>query len=79
MLIALFLLPLDRFPLFQNRARVARIALAKNVRMSPDQFFGDLSNDIVDLESAGFAGDLRVHHNQEQKIPELFAKMRVIL
>src|SRR2546430_12371493 len=79
MLVVFFLFALDRFPLFQDRAGIARIALAKNVWMPPDQFIGDLRDHVVDLELTGFTRDLSVHDHEKQKIAEFFPKMRLVL
>src|SRR5947207_11573012 len=79
MLVVFFLFTLDRFPLFQDRAGIARIALAKNVWMPPDQFIGDLRDHVVDLELTGFTRDLGVHDHEKQKIAEFFPKMRLVL
>src|SRR5207249_11045594 len=67
----------DALPIFQNGAGVARVALAKNVGMAPEEFVGDLRNDVVDGKSPGFARDLGVHHHQQQEIAKFFLKMRV--
>src|SRR6266852_6982747 len=78
MLVAFFLFALDRFPLFQNRTGVARVALAKNMWMSPNQFLGDLRNDVVDVKFPCFARYLGVHDYEKQKVAEFFPKMRVV-
>ena len=46
--------------------------------MPPDQFIRDVVNDVADVETSSFAGDLRVHHYQQEQIAEFFAKMRIV-
>src|SRR6266404_1643680 len=47
--------------------------------MPPNQLFTDLFGHVVDVESSAFARDLRVHYDEQQKIAELFPKVRVVL
>ncbi len=46
--------------------------------MAPDEFVGDLRNDVVDGESPGFARDLGVHHHQQQEIAKFFLKVGIV-
>jgi hypothetical protein len=36
-------------------------------------------NYLFDVEAAGFARDLRMHHYEQQKIAEFLAKMCIVL
>jgi len=49
------------------------------MRMTPHQLLRHVIDDIVDVESDGFARDLGVHHDQQQEVTEFLAKMRVVL
>src|SRR5690348_14586106 len=49
------------------------------MRMPPNQFLSDVANDVVDIESFGFARDLSVHDCQKQKVAKFLLKMRVVL
>src|SRR5439155_6529356 len=46
--------------------------------MSPHQFVRNFLKHVVDVEAPGFLGDLGVHDDQQQKIAQLLAKMRVV-
>src|ERR1051325_3193201 len=49
------------------------------MRMPPDQLVGNFPNDVVDVESPGFARDFSMHYGQEQEIAEFLPKMCVIV
>src|SRR5262249_21760774 len=65
--VALFFFALDRFPLFEHGASVARLGRAEHMWMSPDKFGRHVVNDLLNVEAAGFTRDLRVHLSQQQK------------
>jgi len=68
----LFLLPFDRLPLTTDGGRCFQPGAAKDVRMSPLQFFADRHDDIADVKTACFPGDLAVKNDLQQYIPEFF-------
>src|SRR5437870_13498384 len=47
--------------------------------MTPDEFFGHVAEKIVDIESATFSRDFRVHHDEQEKITQFFAKICVVI
>ena len=78
MLIAFLFFALDCFPLSQDAVGVANFLLAEDMRMSPNEFHGHFANDVVDLETIFFGGDLRVHDDDQQQIAEFFAKVFIV-
>ena len=48
------------------------------MRMTPHQLFAHAFEHFVDSKSAGFARDLRVHHDQEKKIAQFLAQIRIM-
>src|SRR2546430_17219438 len=48
------------------------------MRVTPDEFLGHGTEHIVDIESAGFPGDFRVHNNEQKKIAQFFAKICIV-
>ena len=79
MLVALLLVALDRFPLLQDRAGVARVTFTENVRMTANEFFGHLPDDVVDVECTGLARDRGVHDDEQKKVAQFFAEIRSVV
>ena len=78
MWVGLFLFALDRFPLLEHGAGITHVARSKHMRVSPHQFVRNFPDDLIDIEAPCFAGDLRMHDYQQQKIAQFLAKMCVI-
>src|SRR5437667_12451666 len=48
------------------------------MRVTPDEFLRYVTDHIVDIESAGFPRDFRVHNNEQKKIAQLFTKICIV-
>ena len=79
MRVASFLLMFDALPLTNDRTGIRRVTVAENMRMPPDQFFGNFPQYAIDIESAGFPGHLGVHNDVQQEVAEFFSKVFVVV
>ena len=62
------LLRLELLPIFQHLRRRLRLHAAEDVRMPPHHLRINLLDDVRDVESAGFGGQLRVENDLQQQI-----------
>ena len=65
--------------MLQDRAGIARVAFAEDVRMAADELVGDVPAHFRKGEASFFAGDLGVHHHLEEKIPQFFTQIFIIV
>jgi hypothetical protein len=49
------------------------------MRVTPDQLLRRVFEHIIDVKSPGFPRDLGVHHDEQKKISEFFAKICNVL
>ena len=74
----IFFRALDGVPLLEHGAGVARLGVAKNMRMPPNKFVTNVSGHVFDREAAFFTRDLGVDHHLQKQIAEFFAQIRIV-
>ena len=71
---ALFL-TLDLFPLAKNRLSVSSFLVAKDMRVTSDEFFADVVGGICKSKSPPFLGQICMEDNLEKEVAKFFAKI----
>lgn len=65
---------LDDFPLLEHLVAGLEFLAAKDVGVPVDQFVGDGTGNVVEVETVGFAGELGVEDDLQQQVAEFLAQ-----
>ena len=69
---------LDFLPVRPHLVHVLDFNVPENVRMSANQFVGDVAGNFFKIKSAPFVGELAMKDDLEEKVTEFFGHLVVI-
>src|SRR2546426_7532831 len=75
---AVFLGPFDPFPMHPDLVDALRLGVAEDMRVSANQFMGDVSRDLCEVEGPALFCELAVEDHLQEQIAQLLPHLAVV-
>ncbi len=79
MLCTLLLRVLDLFPVCPNLSYVFHLHIAENVRMTAEQFVGDVPRHFLEIKCASFLRELAMKDHLQQQIAQFLRHLVIVM